>query len=242
MSDRVLRSQRETTQKVKENEETKAILRFHAVVDEIKTILINIDDFPGACSDKRINRRVSELRELKNTLDTSHNKLRSTAVSHVSATIKREADRLIGDLDTITPKFHKTTVPLVAKQLITDDHKNQSTPLSADSVNQEACPSIKPKQMGSSLNNEYMYDQRADSASINLTELSKSLAESFNVTRLPAPKPPIFSGDALEYHRWKCAFQTLIECKSAKRENTLLGKICCRTSKETHRCCLLLPE
>ena len=59
-----------------------------------------------------------------------------------------------------------------------------------------------------------MYDQRADSASINLTELSTILAESFNATRLPAPEPPIFSGNTLEYHRWKCAFITLIECKS----------------------------
>ena len=61
-----------------------------------------------------------------------------------------------------------------------------------------------------------MYDQRADSASINLTELSKILAVSFNATRLPTPEPPLFSGCALEYHRWKCAFQTLIECKSVK--------------------------
>ena len=45
----MLLSQRETTQKVKENEK---IFRFHAVVDDIETTLINIDDFPGACSDK----------------------------------------------------------------------------------------------------------------------------------------------------------------------------------------------
>ena len=34
-----------------------------------------------------------------------------------------------------------------AKQLITDDHKNQSTHFPAD-INQEACPSVKPKQTG----------------------------------------------------------------------------------------------
>ena len=65
-------------------------------------------------------------------------------------------------------------------------------------------------------NNAYMYDQGADSASINLTELSKMLAKSFNATRLPAQEQPIFSGDAFEYHPWKCAFKTLIECKSVK--------------------------
>ena len=94
MSDRVLRSQRDTTQKVKENEETKAILRFHAVVDDIKTILINIYDFAGACSDKRINRRVSELRDMKNSPDAACHKVRSTTVSHVSTTIRMKADRL----------------------------------------------------------------------------------------------------------------------------------------------------
>ena len=68
MSDRVLPSQRETIQKVKENEETKAIIRFHVVVDDIKTTQLNIDDFDGACSDKIINRRVSELHDLKRAL------------------------------------------------------------------------------------------------------------------------------------------------------------------------------
>ena len=35
--------------------------------------------------------------------------------------------------------------------MITDDPQNQSTYLSADILNQEACPSGKPKQTGSSL-------------------------------------------------------------------------------------------
>ena len=119
-------------------------------MDDIETTLINIDDLTCACSGKRINRRVTELCNLKNSLDAVYHRVRSTAVSHVSTTILRKADRLTGDLDTITHNFHEATVPLVAKQLITDDHENQSTHLSANSVNQE-CPSGKPKQTGSSL-------------------------------------------------------------------------------------------
>ena len=163
---------------------------------------------------------------LMNTLDAAYNKVRSTAVSHVSTTIRRKADRLTGDLDTITQKFHEATVSLVAKQLITDDHKNQSTHFSADSVkntSSEYSATTIQRYLNEQFtcNNEYMYDQRADSASINLTELPKILAESFNTTRLPAPEPPILSGDALESHRWKCAYQTLIECKSVKPSERL---------------------
>ena len=88
MSDRVLRSVNE--RQPRKSRKTKRLKQSYVSMllwMTSKTTLINIDDFPGACSDKRINRRVSELRELKNTLDAAYNKVRSTAVSHVSATI-----------------------------------------------------------------------------------------------------------------------------------------------------------
>ncbi|XP_037113011.1 uncharacterized protein LOC119126082 isoform X2 [Syngnathus acus] len=46
------------------------------------------------------------------------------------------------------------------------------------------------------------------------TDFAKVLAESFSVSRLPAPEPAVFSGDPLKYKGWKMSFQTLIGRKN----------------------------
>ncbi|XP_061147285.1 uncharacterized protein LOC133162241 [Syngnathus typhle] len=46
------------------------------------------------------------------------------------------------------------------------------------------------------------------------TDFAKVLAESFSVSRLPAPEPAVFSGDPLKYKGWKMSFRTLIGRKN----------------------------
>lgn len=45
-------------------------------------------------------------------------------------------------------------------------------------------------------------------------EFAKTLAESFSVSRLPAPEPAVFCGDPLRYKNWEMSFQTLIGRKN----------------------------
>ena len=44
-------------------------------------------------------------------------------------------------------------------------------------------------------------------------DIIKTLAESLNLSRLPAPEPSVFNGDVLKYPAWKASFATLIDSK-----------------------------
>ncbi|KAL3989127.1 hypothetical protein ACER0C_013445 [Sarotherodon galilaeus] len=48
----------------------------------------------------------------------------------------------------------------------------------------------------------------------SVTVLAEAIAESINVSRLPAPEPSVFMGDPLRYNDWKMSFQTLIGRKN----------------------------
>ena len=47
-----------------------------------------------------------------------------------------------------------------------------------------------------------------------MSSFAKVLSESVNLSRMPVPEPPIFTGDPLKYLEWKTAFSILIERKS----------------------------
>ncbi|XP_014680047.1 PREDICTED: uncharacterized protein LOC106819996, partial [Priapulus caudatus] len=48
----------------------------------------------------------------------------------------------------------------------------------------------------------------------DLTGLVQTLTDSVNRNRLPAPEPPVFSGEVLQYPAWKAAFAALIDSKN----------------------------
>ena len=43
--------------------------------------------------------------------------------------------------------------------------------------------------------------------------LREALVDSMTLSRLPAPEPCVYTGDTLQYMRWKTSFKTLIENK-----------------------------
>ena len=71
----------------------------------------------------------------------------------------------------------------------------------------------------------------------------KSLAEQVNTSRLPPPKPSVFSGDPMRYPSWKIAFQTLIEHRTIPAWERLhyLKKYIRGHVKDTVESYLLLP-
>ena len=56
----------------------------------------------------------------------------------------------------------------------------------------------------------------------DLQAIVKSLAEALAITRLPAPKPPVFKGDPLAFPSWIAAFKHLVSNDSIKPEDKML--------------------
>ncbi len=57
----------------------------------------------------------------------------------------------------------------------------------------------------------HVNDDDDDDENKDMKAFARTLAESIAVSRLPAPEPPVFTGDPLEYPSWKASFTTLVE-------------------------------
>ena len=106
MSDHVLRSESTMlSMKARENDETEAVLHFHTVVNSIEKSQIILADDCGACSESRMQRLMSELSRLRSKLDAAYQKVRIAAISKVSKSVQRKADRLTVELNNMTDQL-----------------------------------------------------------------------------------------------------------------------------------------
>ena len=48
---------------------------------------------------------------------------------------------------------------------------------------------------------------------LQMAQIAKMFSDSINVSRLPIPEPPVFTGDPLKFNSWMSAFSILIESK-----------------------------
>ena len=53
--------------------------------------------------------------------------------------------------------------------------------------------------------------QIVQNSSMEMIEFAKIISDQMNLSRLPIPEPPVFSGDPLKYPDWKVTFEALIE-------------------------------
>ena len=91
-------------------------------------------------------------------------------------------------------------------------------------------------------------DTHVDSSKNDICAVSnfaKVLSESVNLSRMPVPEPPIFTGDPLKYFEWKTAFSILIERKnipSSERIFYLKKYVGFPASKAIHGLCMSFSE
>jgi hypothetical protein len=78
----------------------------------------------------------------------------------------------------------------------------------------------------------------------DVIDLIRTVKHSFDLNRLPVAEPTVFSGDVLQYRKWKSSFNTLIEDRNlpTSERMILLGRYLSGEALEYVDCYLMCPS
>ena len=166
-------------------------------------------------------RMEAELAQRKLELEQMEAK-KQIEITRAKLKVYQEVEEFEDDIDSVEDDHLQTSpiqinIETEAAPFIPPQEPKYSVP-EANTRNSRAQPALQPQDMHpveSETTHPAHVQPQASPANVNaITSIVTAIADSFSMSRLPAPEPTIFSGEPILYPEWKSSFHALIHRKN----------------------------